>query len=157
MARGCPQRPLGRVAAIAVSMAVNLRCHSVDNACLPSSLPPGGSAGTPGTPPPQSAEEAEKREHQARAAEESRQAILAAHLDPAARARLARVALVKPDVARTVENMVMGAVQRGALQGRVAEGQIVDLLEKAGGTGEGGGGGKITFQRKRAGWDDDSD
>jgi programmed cell death protein 5 len=45
--------------------------------------------------------------------------MLHAVMQPAARERLARIALVKPDKARGVENMILGAAQRGQLGERV--------------------------------------
>ena len=92
--------------------------------------------------------------------------MLAAILTPEARARLARVALVKPEKARGVEDAVLSAAQRGALGGVVDEIGVMDLLDRnAGGggggsgyRGSGGGGGngpKITIARRKSVLDDD--
>ena len=43
---------------------------------------------------------------------------------PAARERLARIALVKPDKARSVEDLVLQAAQRGQIVERVRAGRL---------------------------------
>lgn len=113
----------------------------------------GGRGG--GAPIPQTQEQAQQQADAAAAAAERRSALLAAVLTPEARARLARVALVKPDRARGVEDAVLSAAQRGALGGVVDESGVMDLLDRGvgggGGGGMGGGGGgktKITIARR---------
>eukprot|EP00882_Tetradesmus_deserticola_P018793 GHRQ01020181.1.p2 GENE.GHRQ01020181.1~~GHRQ01020181.1.p2 ORF type:complete len:114 (+),score=31.82 GHRQ01020181.1:169-510(+) len=76
----------------------------------------GGAPGAPGMPSP---EDAEQQEEARRAAEEQRRTMLHAVMAADARERLARVALVKPDKARNVENMILTAAKRGALQSKV--------------------------------------
>ena len=77
--------------------------------------------------------------------------MLSALLTPAARARLARVALVRPSNARAVEDALLrGAASRG---GRVDEETVVAMLD--GVVGGGGGGPKVTIARRRSVWDDD--
>jgi len=99
-------------------------------------------------------EEAAEREAKAKAQEEQKQAMLASVMEPAAKERLNRVALVKPDVAAKIEMMILGAVQRGAIQGRVSEAQVIGMLEKVGGGTAAGP--KISFHRK-PGFDDEED
>lgn len=64
---------------------------------------------------PGSKEEQAAAEEKKRSAEDQRVAMLASVLKPEARERLARIALVKPDKARGVENMLLAMAQRGQL------------------------------------------
>ncbi|KXZ44039.1 hypothetical protein GPECTOR_75g763 [Gonium pectorale] len=90
----------------------------------------------------------------ARSAEEQRRAMLAACMTNEARERLSRIAIVKPDKARGVENMILGAAQRGALSGKVSEERLVELLEQIN-EREGASKPKITIQRRRPNLFDD--
>lgn len=65
------------------------------------------------------------------------------------------MALVKPDVAAKIEAMILGAVQRGALPGKVSEQQVISMLEKVG-RGGASSGPKITFMRRK-GFDEEDD
>lgn len=65
------------------------------------------------------------------AEEQQRAAALAGLLQPEARERLARIALVKPDKARGVENLLLQAAQRGQLGSQqVTDAQLLGMLEK---------------------------
>ncbi|KAF6254228.1 programmed cell death protein 5 [Scenedesmus sp. NREL 46B-D3] len=110
----------------------------------------GGAPGAPGMP---SAEDAEQQEEARRAAEEQRRTMLHAVMTPDARERLARVALVKPDKARNVENMVLTAAKRGALQSKVTEDQLKGMLEQI--SERESAASKITIQRRRPMFEDD--
>ena len=67
------------------------------------------------------AEQEEKRQ----AAEDRRQSMLVAIMQPDARERLQRIALVKPDKARGVEEMILQMAQRGQLGGaKISEDQL---------------------------------
>eukprot|EP00879_Flechtneria_rotunda_P004772 GHRR01005042.1.p1 GENE.GHRR01005042.1~~GHRR01005042.1.p1 ORF type:complete len:133 (+),score=45.63 GHRR01005042.1:211-609(+) len=109
----------------------------------------GGQAG-PGVPSP---EDAQQQEEARREAEERRRAMLHAVVAPDARERLARIALVKPDKARNVENMILAAAQRGALQSKVTEDQLKGMLEQI--SEKEAAASKITFQRRRPVFEDD--
>ena len=79
-------------------------------------------------------------------------------MEPKARERLARIALVKPEKAQALENMLLQAAQRGQLGGKVTEDALIGMLEKInGGSGEGGGRGgpKIEMRRRNVMDDDD--
>ena len=90
---------------------------------------------------PQSAEEQEAQAAKAEAEAERRGAALASLMDPKARERLSRIALVKPEKAQALENMLLQAAQRGQLGGKVTEDALIKMLEQInGGGGEGGGG-----------------
>eukprot|EP01120_Amphizonella_sp_Union-15-10_P000596 TRINITY_DN1063_c0_g1_i2.p1 TRINITY_DN1063_c0_g1~~TRINITY_DN1063_c0_g1_i2.p1 ORF type:complete len:125 (-),score=33.73 TRINITY_DN1063_c0_g1_i2:142-516(-) len=94
-----------------------------------------------------------KEEEAKRAAEaERRTMILAQVLEPAARERLNRIALVKPEKARSVEDMIINAAQTGRLGAKVDEQKLIQLLEDI---SEQTKQTKVTFQRKNRLDDDD--
>lgn len=72
-------------------------------------------------------EERRRREEQA-ALEARREALLRRILTEEARSRLANVKLVKPEVARAVEDYVIQLVQAGRLAPPVGEDVVVELL-----------------------------
>lgn len=98
-------------------------------------------------------EQAKEQEEQQQAAEERRQAMLASVLQPEARERLSRIALVKPDKARGVENMVLAAAQRGQLRDKLSEEQLIGMLETI--SEQAASRTKVTITRRRNVWDDD--
>ncbi|KAJ3361474.1 hypothetical protein GGF31_002224 [Allomyces arbusculus] len=114
---------------------------------LPSgfSMPPGGAGRSNG-------EDEEKKA----AAEEMRKTMLMSVLDNDARERLARIAIVKPQNARAVEDMILRMAQTGQLRGKVDEDQLIDLL---GNISESKQSTKIVYNRRKAldsdddGWD----
>ncbi|CAI5519837.1 unnamed protein product, partial [Closterium sp. Naga37s-1] len=63
-------------------------------------------------------------------AEERRQMMLAQLMDSSARERLARIALVKPEKARAVEDLIIRGAQTGQLAERVTESRLITLLEQ---------------------------
>ncbi|GAA5823081.1 hypothetical protein JCM3770_007089 [Rhodotorula araucariae] len=99
---------------------------------------------------------------QAAAEDERRRAVMSQILSSEARERLSRIALVKPDRARAIEQLLMRMAQSGQLRGRVSEEQLIDVLDQveAMEKGQGGAGqksaSKITFTRKSA-YDSDDD
>ncbi|KAL8507262.1 hypothetical protein ACS0TY_017977 [Phlomoides rotata] len=76
-------------------------------------------------PDQQKAQDEAKRE-----AEEQRQLMLTQILTSEARARLARIALVKPDKARGVEDVILRAAQSGQIVDKVSEERLISLLEQ---------------------------
>ncbi|GAA5833973.1 hypothetical protein JCM11251_003578 [Rhodosporidiobolus azoricus] len=96
--------------------------------------------------------------------EEQRRTVMSQILSTEARERLSRIALVKPDRARAIEQLLMRMAQSGQLRGRVSEDQLIDVLDQVeamekGQSGSSGGqktAGKITFTRKSA-YDSDDD
>ena len=107
---------------------------------------------------PQNPDDAQAAQERAEAMQEQRGAALASLMDPKARERLARIALVKPEKAQALENMLLQAAQRGQLGGKVTEDALIGMLEKInGGSGEGGGRGgpKIEMRRRNVMDDDD--
>lgn len=67
---------------------------------------------------------------------------------------MARIALVKPDKARAIEDMIINAARRGALGEKVSEERLIDLLEQV--NEKASQQTKVTIQRRRA-FDDDDD
>ena len=68
---------------------------------------------------------------------------------------VARIELVKPDKARAIEDMIIGAARRGGLQGKISEERLVGLLEQVSDQSSSKST-KITIQRRRA-FDDEDD
>lgn len=52
------------------------------------------------------------------------------------RAAVSRIAMVKPEKARAIEDMVIQMAQRGQLAAKIGEEQLIDLLSRAGETEE---------------------
>ncbi|KAF2074763.1 hypothetical protein CYY_003951 [Polysphondylium violaceum] len=75
-------------------------------------------------------EVAQRQEQQRRENEERRQHILVQILTPQARERLSRIAMVRPEKARQVEDLIIAAAQRGQLAEKVDEPKLISLLEQ---------------------------
>jgi len=91
------------------------------------------------------AQAAARREEQ----EQARADILSRLLSADAKERLNRIALVKPDKARKLEEMVIMMARQGRIQGKLEDSALKHMLEQI----EGGGGGSssgVTFNRRRA-------
>lgn len=69
---------------------------------------------------------------------------------------MSRVALVKPDKARRVEDMLINTARAGRLGGKVSEEQLIDLLGKMS-TEQASAKTKVTIQRRRTNFDDEED
>ncbi|OCF32359.1 hypothetical protein I317_02706 [Kwoniella heveanensis CBS 569] len=126
---------------------------------------PGAGGGQGGGPSPEEREAAEQRAMQQ---EEMKRTMIAAMLEPAARERLSRISLTRPQLAQQVESLLVNMGQQGQIRGQVTDEALKGLLEQvsnpappkssapavssAGGRTKTLGGG-ITIQRKR----DDSD
>ncbi|GAA5890319.1 hypothetical protein JCM5296_002787 [Sporobolomyces johnsonii] len=116
-------------------------------------MPVGGAAG---------AGDAEDAAQKMAQEEEQRRTVMSQILSAEARERLSRIALVKPDRARAIEQLLMRMAQSGQLRGRVSEEQLIDVLDQveAMEKGQSGGAakssGKIVFTRKTA-YDSDDD
>jgi len=99
-------------------------------------------------------DEAEKR----RAEEQMKRDLLVSALEPAARERLSRIALVSPSRSSQIESILLRMAQTGQLRGRVSEQQLIDLLEQADeAQKKASGQGAIVFQRRVDLDDDDFD
>ncbi|KAK9088638.1 hypothetical protein Scep_027720 [Stephania cephalantha] len=79
----------------------------------------------------QNSEQQKKAQEEAkREADEQRQVMLSQILSSQARERLARIALVKPEKARGVEDVVLRAAQMGQIVEKVSEERLISLLEQ---------------------------
>jgi len=74
------------------------------------------------------AEERKRRAEEEAAREAQRQAILRAILTPEARERLANVKLVKPELARAVEDYLISLFSSGQLKGVINDSTLRDIL-----------------------------
>ncbi|KAK4050915.1 hypothetical protein OIO90_004891 [Microbotryomycetes sp. JL221] len=119
----------------------------------------GNSIGPAGVGQGDSEEQAQQR---AAAAEEQRRTIMSQILSSEARERLSRIALVRPERARGIEDLLVRMAQSGQLRGRVSEEQLIGVLdqieagEKKQRGGADSGAGKIIFNRRK-GLDDSDD
>ncbi|XWS12406.1 hypothetical protein CRYUN_Cryun37aG0087200 [Craigia yunnanensis] len=86
-------------------------------------------------------------------ADEGRQMMLSQILSSEARERLARIALVKPDKARGVEDVLLRAAQMGQVVEKVSEERLISLLEQI--NTQTTKQTKVTIQRRRSFLDDD--
>ncbi|GAA5983119.1 hypothetical protein JCM11641_004919 [Rhodosporidiobolus odoratus] len=127
----------------------------------PGGGPPSGMGGAPGAAGGQGGED---QAQQVAQEDERRRGVMSQILSAEARERLSRIALVKPDRARAIEQLLMRMAQSGQLRGRVSEDQLIDVLDQVEAMEKGQGGqaggqktaGKITFTRKSA-YDSDDD
>ncbi|MCD7461447.1 hypothetical protein HAX54_046136 [Datura stramonium] len=104
--------------------------------------------GTQQNPDQQKAQDEAKRE-----ADERRQMMLTQILTSEARARVARIALVKPDKARGVEDVILRAAQYGQITEKVSEQKLIELLEQI--NTQTSKQTKVTIQRRRNVLEDD--
>ncbi|KAM0921581.1 hypothetical protein ACQ4PT_006767 [Festuca glaucescens] len=102
---------------------------------------------------PQNAGQQKAQEEAKQEAEERRQMMLAQILSSEARERLSRIALVKPDKARGVEDVVLRAAQTGGISEKVSEERLISLLEQI--NTHTSKQTKVTIQRRRSVLDDD--
>ncbi|BFI32118.1 programmed cell death protein 5 [Marchantia polymorpha subsp. ruderalis] len=113
----------------------------------------GGGAGAGGSFP-QNKEQQDAQEEQKREAEERRQMMLARVLSSEARERLSRIALVKPDKARGVEDLILRSAQYGQITEKVSEERLISLLEQINEQTQKKTT-KVTIQRRRSVLDED--
>ncbi|XP_076887895.1 uncharacterized protein LOC143538170 [Bidens hawaiensis] len=104
--------------------------------------------GSQQTPEQQKAQEEAKSE-----ADERRQMMLSQLLSSQARERLVRIALVKPEKARGVEDVILRAAQMGQIVEKVSEEKLISLLEQI--NTQTTKQTKVTIQRRRSVLDDD--
>lgn len=95
-----------------------------------------------GNPDQQKAQEDAKRE-----ADERRQLMLNQFLTSEARERVARIALVKPEKAKGVEDIILRAAQMGQIVEKVSEQKLIELLEQI--NTQTSKQTKVTIQRRR--------
>nr|GMD86568.1 DNA-binding protein DDB_G0278111 [Ipomoea batatas] len=105
-------------------------------------------AGNNQNPDQQKAQDEAKRE-----AEDRRQLMLSQILTSEARERVARIALVKPEKARGVEDVILRAAQYGQISEKVSEEKLIQLLEQI--NTQTTKQTKVTIQRRRSVLEDD--
>jgi len=105
-------------------------------------------------PTQQQAQEMKQKQEQQ---ENMRKELLQKVLTPEANDRLARIALVKSDKARKLEDMVLGMAQKGQVQSQITDAYLKQMLEGISDSGAGETKASISFDRRRFGDDDDSD
>ncbi|KAI5670790.1 hypothetical protein M9H77_11154 [Catharanthus roseus] len=101
----------------------------------------------------QNPEQANAQEDAKREADERRQMMLSQILTSEARERLARIALVKPEKARGVEDVILRAAQMGQIIEKVTEEKLISLLEQI--NTQTAKQTKVTIQRRRSVLEDD--
>ncbi|XP_018510333.1 DNA-binding protein DDB_G0278111 isoform X1 [Brassica rapa] len=106
-----------------------------------------GKQGSQQNPDQERAQEDAKRE-----ADERRQMMLSQILSSQARERIARIALVKPEKARGVEDVILRAAQMGQIVEKVSEERLITLLEQI--NSQTSKQTKVTIQRRRGVFDD---
>ncbi|KAL0705611.1 hypothetical protein Bca4012_072036 [Brassica carinata] len=106
-----------------------------------------GKQGSQQNPDQERAQEDAKRE-----ADERRQMMLSQILSSQARERIARIALVKPEKARAVEDVILRAAQMGQIVEKVSEERLITLLEQI--NSQTSKQTKVTIQRRRGVFDD---
>ncbi|KAF5736302.1 hypothetical protein HS088_TW14G00442 [Tripterygium wilfordii] len=101
----------------------------------------------------QNSEQQGAQEEAKREAEERRQMMLSQILSTKARERIARIALVKPEKARGVEDVILRAAQMGQIVEKVSEERLISLLEQI--NSQTTKQTKVTIQRRRSVLEDD--
>ncbi|TFK29825.1 DNA-binding TFAR19-related protein [Coprinopsis marcescibilis] len=89
---------------------------------------------------------------------DTRKTMVATVLEPAARERLSRIAIVSPQRAQQIEAILVRMVGGGQLRNKVTEAQFIDLLDQLEGVQDPNKSGKskIIYQRRKD-FDDDFD
>ncbi|ORZ22809.1 PDCD5-related protein [Lobosporangium transversale] len=87
--------------------------------------------------------------------EEMRRTMLIQILDGEARERLSRIAIVKPDKARAVEDLLIRMAQGGQVRSKITETQLIELLEQVNQQTKSET--KIVYNRRRYDDSDDDD
>ena len=101
------------------------------------------------------AEQMKNREESMKREAEMKNSLLTQILDQSARARLNSIALVKPDRAKSIENMLIQMARSGQLQGKLSETLLISLLERVNKQMEKSS--KVTIDRRRYAMDSDDD
>eukprot|EP00828_Plagiopyla_frontata_P019176 TRINITY_DN2451_c0_g1_i2.p2 TRINITY_DN2451_c0_g1~~TRINITY_DN2451_c0_g1_i2.p2 ORF type:complete len:113 (-),score=29.90 TRINITY_DN2451_c0_g1_i2:75-413(-) len=100
----------------------------------------------------QSVEQMQQQEEKKAQMAEMRESILSQIMTPDARQRLSRIKLAKPEKAQQIESQLIMSAQKGMIQDKISEQQLIGLLEKMSGTKQET---KIQIKRKGFGGIDD--
>ena len=84
---------------------------------------------------------------------EQKKSMMTQLLSPEAEQRLGNIAAVKPDKAERLENIIIQNAQRGVIQGKVSEPQLIDLLNQVDEVDASA----VTVERAKHRFDDDDD
>ncbi|KJE96306.1 hypothetical protein CAOG_06648 [Capsaspora owczarzaki ATCC 30864] len=136
------------LAAIRARRMAELQQKSGQGQSLPGGVPGMGGAG---------GNNAAKQEEAARRETEVRQSLLMQILEQEARARLGRIASVKPEKARAVEDLLIRMAKSGQLPGMVDEPQLIKLLSQVSEVENSKKASKLTYTRKTLDDDDDDE
>ncbi|XP_066917175.1 programmed cell death protein 5-like [Clytia hemisphaerica] len=101
------------------------------------------------------ADQMKKQQEAMQREKEMKNSMLAQILDQGARARLNSIALVKPEKAAMIENMLIQMARSGQLGGKMTEEGLVGVLEKV--NQQMANKNKVTITRRRYAMDSDSD
>lgn len=110
----------------------------------------GGGGGQGGQP--MTAEQQQQQAAKVQEEDQQRSSMLHAIMQPAARERLSRIALVKPEKARGVEDILLNAAKKGQLGQKVTEDRLIELLEQV--NEQTSQRTKVTIQRRQRADDD---
>ncbi|EOQ99221.1 hypothetical protein J056_002346 [Wallemia ichthyophaga EXF-994] len=91
----------------------------------------------------------------ASANDEAKHMDLARILEPQARERLSRIALVKPEHSERIKDMLIKMAKSGQIRSQVTEQQLVGLLDQVSSVVPSASASKITFNRKQVIDDED--
>ncbi|KAI1285588.1 Programmed cell death protein 5 [Halotydeus destructor] len=108
-----------------------------------------------GRPGPGQGNQQQNAEMQREKEEEMKNSILSQILSQEARTRLNILKAAKPEKAKMVENILVQNARRGAFSGKLSEEDLKDVLEKV--SSQMDRKTTITYDRRRAGLDSDSD
>lgn len=117
----------------------------------PAQAPSKGPGAMPAGARQQAGDDKQKREEQEA---EMRNNILSTVLTQEARARLATIAVARPERARLVENIIIQNTRTGGIRGKVDEDSLKGLLDKVNSQTKRET--KVSYERRRV-FDDDSD
>lgn len=115
-------------------------------------MPMGGGAG--GLPTQQQHQEMQAKQAQA---EDMRKNLLQKIMDPSAKERVDRIAIVKPEKAKRLEDMIIQMANKGQLQSQVNDVMLKQMLEQISEGDAAAPSNTVKFDRRRFGDDSDSD
>ena len=100
-------------------------------------------------------EQMQQQQQQQAEMESQRESILDQILEPDAKARIARMMIVKKEKARAIQDQLIKAATTGQLKSKVTEAALIQMIESGG--DEDGKMKKTVIQRRNYGMDSDDD
>ncbi|KAK6496409.1 hypothetical protein TWF481_002429 [Arthrobotrys musiformis] len=101
--------------------------------------------------------QSDQQNAQREAETEARKSMLSQILTPEANDRLGRIALVRADRARDLENRLIMMARSGQVRQRITDTELRGMLESVSGAESKKEEGKVVFRRRGGGFDDDED